>query len=161
MHLGFPGSSDGKESACNVGDPCSIWVGKIPWRRKWQPTPVFLPRKSHGQRSLAGYGPRGCKQSGTTERLTLSKLHLPLQGLNQLLLQLLTFSHLLKEVQGGEQTWDTLCSGQKNKTKQKKTWQERSSNRYSQEPILWAQLLHLLIARQAMKRFLVMSAPRD
>jgi len=32
-------------------------VGKIPWRRKWQPTPVFLPRKSHGQRNLAGYSP--------------------------------------------------------------------------------------------------------
>ena len=32
----------------------SSWVGKIPWRRKWQPTPVFLPGKSHGQRSLAG-----------------------------------------------------------------------------------------------------------
>ena len=31
------------------------WVGKIPWSRKWQPTPVFLPGKSHGQRSLAGY----------------------------------------------------------------------------------------------------------
>ena len=35
------------------------WVGKIPWRRKWQPTPVFLPGESHGQRSLAGYGPWG------------------------------------------------------------------------------------------------------
>ena len=34
-------------------------VGKIPWRRKWQPTPVFLPGKSHGQRSLAGYSPWG------------------------------------------------------------------------------------------------------
>ena len=33
------------------------WVGKIPWRRKWQPTQVFLPRESHGQRSLAGYSP--------------------------------------------------------------------------------------------------------
>ena len=35
------------------------WVGKIPWRRKWQPTPVFLPGESHGQRSLAGYSPWG------------------------------------------------------------------------------------------------------
>ena len=33
------------------------WVGKVPWRRAWQPTPVFLPGESHGQRSLAGYGP--------------------------------------------------------------------------------------------------------
>ena len=36
------------------------WVGKIPWRRKGQPTPVFLPEKSHGQRNLAGYSPKGC-----------------------------------------------------------------------------------------------------
>ena len=35
------------------------WVGKIPWRRKWQPTPVFLPGESHGLRSLVGYSPRG------------------------------------------------------------------------------------------------------
>ena len=45
------------------------WVGKISWRRKWQPTPVFLPGKSHGWRNLVGYGPWGCKQSETTERL--------------------------------------------------------------------------------------------
>ena len=43
------------------------WVRMIPWRRKWQPTPVFLPGESHGQRSLAGYSPRGCKQSDKTE----------------------------------------------------------------------------------------------
>ena len=35
----------------------SLWIGKIPWRRKWQPTPVFLPEESHGERSLAGYSP--------------------------------------------------------------------------------------------------------
>ena len=38
------------------------WVGKIPWRRKWQPTPVFLPEKSHGQKSLTSYSPRGHKR---------------------------------------------------------------------------------------------------
>ena len=38
-----------------------------PWRRKWQPTPVFLPRKSHGQRSLAGYSPEGPKEWDMTE----------------------------------------------------------------------------------------------
>ena len=43
------------------------WVKKILWRRKWQPTPVFLPGKSHGQRSLAGYSPWGHKESDTTE----------------------------------------------------------------------------------------------
>ena len=48
------------------------WVGKIPWKRKWQPTPVFLPGESHEQRNLAGYGLLGCKESDTTERLKLS-----------------------------------------------------------------------------------------
>ena len=42
------------------------WVGKMPWRRKWPPTPVFLPGKSHGQRSLAGYSPWVCNESDTT-----------------------------------------------------------------------------------------------
>ena len=44
----------------------------MPWRRKWQPTPVFLPGESHGQRTLAGYSPWGHRESDTTERLTLS-----------------------------------------------------------------------------------------
>ena len=48
------------------------WVGTIPWRRKWQSSPVFLLEKSHGQRNLVGYSPWGPKESGTTERLTLS-----------------------------------------------------------------------------------------
>ena len=43
------------------------WVGKIPWRRKWQPTPVFLPGESHGWRSLVGYSPWGPKESDTNE----------------------------------------------------------------------------------------------
>ena len=50
------------------------WVGKIPWRRKWQPTPVFLPGKSHGQRSLVGYSPRSRKESDTTEQLHFTSL---------------------------------------------------------------------------------------
>ena len=48
-----------------------FWVGKIPWRRKWQPTPVFLPGKFHGQRSLAGYSSWGCKESDMTEHACL------------------------------------------------------------------------------------------
>ena len=47
------------------------WIGKIPWRRKWQPSPVLLPGKSHGQRSLVGYSPWGHKESDTTEQLHL------------------------------------------------------------------------------------------
>ena len=70
--LGFPGDSDGKESACNAGDPGSIpGSGKIPWRREWLLTPIFLPGEFHGQRSLAGYSPWCCKESDTTKRLQL------------------------------------------------------------------------------------------
>ena len=47
----------------------SPWVGKISWRKEWLPTPVLLPGESHGQRSLAGYIPWGCKESNMTERL--------------------------------------------------------------------------------------------
>ena len=53
------------------------WVGKIPWRRKWQPTPVFLPGESHGQRSLEGYSPQGHKESDTTEWLHFTSLPFP------------------------------------------------------------------------------------
>ena len=45
------------------------WVGKISWKRKWQPTPVFLPRKPNGWRSLVGYSPWGRKESNMTEWL--------------------------------------------------------------------------------------------
>ena len=48
------------------------WVWKMPWRRQWQPTPVFLPGEFHGERSLVGYSSWGCKESDTTEQLTLS-----------------------------------------------------------------------------------------
>ena len=53
------------------------WVRKVLWRRKWQSTPVFLPGESHGQRSLVGYSPWGCKESGTTEWLSLSTNNSP------------------------------------------------------------------------------------
>ena len=60
--MGFPPSSVGKESACNAGDlGFNSWVGKIPWRRKWQPTPVFLSGESYGQRSLTDYSSWGRK----------------------------------------------------------------------------------------------------
>ena len=53
--LGFPGGSDGKESACDAGDANSIpGLERFPWRKEWQPTPVFLPGEFHGQRILAG-----------------------------------------------------------------------------------------------------------
>ena len=54
-----------KNMPANAGDRHRFdpWVWKIPWRRKWQPTPVLLPGKSHGQRSLVGYSPWGRKES--------------------------------------------------------------------------------------------------
>ena len=61
----------GKESACQCRrcKRCGFdfWVGKIPWRKKWQPTPVFLPGKFHGQRNLVGYSPWGRKELGMIE----------------------------------------------------------------------------------------------
>ena len=50
------------------------WVGKIPWRRKWQPTPALLPRKFRGLRSLVGYSPWGHQESDTNERLYFTSL---------------------------------------------------------------------------------------
>ena len=73
-HLkGFPGGSDGKASDCNAGDlKFDPWVGKVPWRRKWQPTPVFLPGKSQGQRTLVGCSSWGRKESDTTSYFTFT-----------------------------------------------------------------------------------------
>ena len=57
--------TSGKEATCDTGDIMrhgfDPWAGKIPWRKTWQPTPLFLSGKSHGQRSLAGYSPWGRK----------------------------------------------------------------------------------------------------
>ena len=69
-HYGLPGWFSGQESSCQCRrrKRCSFspWVGKIPWHTKWQPAPVFLPGKFHGQRNLAGYHPRGHRESATT-----------------------------------------------------------------------------------------------
>ena len=70
---GFPGDTIGKEPAgqCRRNKRCRFnpWVGKIHWRRAWQPTPVFLPGESHGQRSLEGYSPWGHKESDKMSNL--------------------------------------------------------------------------------------------
>ena len=52
-----------------------IWVRKIPWRRAWQPTPVFLPGDFHGQRSLGGYSPQDLKELNTTEETQHACMH--------------------------------------------------------------------------------------
>ena len=78
--MGLPGVS-GKESACRFRS-CRFrpWVRKIPWRKKSQPTPVFLPEKLHRQGSLAVYSSRGDKESDTTEHSTSQMdLHLELE----------------------------------------------------------------------------------
>ena len=66
LDMGFPGGANGKEPACQCRrrkrsrfDP---WVGKIPWRRAWQPTPVISAGESQAQKSLVGYSPWGCKE---------------------------------------------------------------------------------------------------
>ena len=90
--LVIPRSCSGKESAYQCkrckGLGFDPWVGNIPWSRKWQPTPVFLPGKFHGQRSLVGYSPWNHKESHTTEHHTCIyyilviqwlRIHLPMQ----------------------------------------------------------------------------------
>ena len=65
--MGFPSGSSGKESTCQCRrHRLALRVMKIPWKRKRQPTPVFLPGKSQGQRRLAGYSPWGCEELDTT-----------------------------------------------------------------------------------------------
>ena len=64
--MGFPGGSDSKKICLQGRRPrFSPWVGKIPWRRKWQPTPVFVPEEFLGWRRLAGW--RAHKESDTME----------------------------------------------------------------------------------------------
>ena len=72
IFVDFPGGSDSKASAYNAGDLDSTPGSRILWRRKWQPTPVFLPGATHGRRSLVGYSPWGLKESDTTEQLHYS-----------------------------------------------------------------------------------------
>ena len=62
-----------KDPPASAGDMrCEFhpWVANLPWRRAWQPTPVFLPEESHGQKSLVSPSPWGCKELDMTERLT-------------------------------------------------------------------------------------------
>ena len=74
--VGFQGGTSGKVSPCQCRrrkrrkfDPRA---GKIPWSRKWRPTPVFLPRKFHGQKSLVGYSPWACKELDMMEQPSIN-----------------------------------------------------------------------------------------
>ena len=93
--IAMAGGSDSKSICLRCGrsrfDP---WVRNIPWRGKWQPTPVLLPGKAHGQRSLVGYSPWGHKESDTTKRLRFHFLFLRSPGSRHM---------------GSSQTWDGAC----------------------------------------------------
>ena len=72
----FPGGLAVKNPPASAGDATfDPWVGEIPWRRKWPPTPVFLPGKSYGERSRASYSPRGCKRVGHSLATEQQKQH--------------------------------------------------------------------------------------
>ena len=76
----LPRWSSGKESTCQCRrcKRCRFdsWVQKIPWSRKWQLTPIFLPEKFHGQRSPVGYSPWGRKESDMTEHRTIARVYI-------------------------------------------------------------------------------------
>ena len=65
LYIGFPGGASGKAPACQCRRHkkrgFDSWIREIPWRGAWQPTLEFLPGESHGQRSLEGYSPQGCR----------------------------------------------------------------------------------------------------
>ena len=75
-HSHIPGGTSSKESICQCRRHKKLeldsWVRNIPWERERQPTPIYLPGKSHGQRSLVGYSLWACKELDMTKRLTLS-----------------------------------------------------------------------------------------
>ena len=76
----FLGHASGKELTCQCRrhkrHGFSPWFGKIPWRRAWQPTPVFLPGESHGRRSLVGNIPQGGKELDMTEETQHASMHI-------------------------------------------------------------------------------------
>ena len=78
---GFPGGANDKESACQCRrcKRCGFdsWVRKIPWKREWLPTPVFLPKESHGPRSLVSYNPQGRRVGHDQSNLAHTSYLLP------------------------------------------------------------------------------------
>ena len=107
IYLGFPGSSDGKVSAYNAGDPGSIpGSGRSPEGK--QPTPGLLPGKSHGLSSLVGYSPWGRKESDTTERLHFTSMTLEEGKFQKCLEASLPGSRI-------SQTWITLGTWEKHR----------------------------------------------
>ena len=96
-NTGLPWWISGKEFSCQCRrlrfDP---WSRKIPWRRKWQPSPVFFPGKSNGWRSLVVYNPWGCKGLNVTQRLNNNKNKQPVQSQkNNILRYVLLMNHFM------------------------------------------------------------------
>ena len=90
------------------------WVGKIPWRREWQLTSLFMPGKFHGQRSLVGYSPWGHKEVDMTERLTLSTFNNVSNNANySFVIFLSSFFFFFEE---SYQIWRLICNPNKCKT---------------------------------------------
>ena len=106
---GLPRRLSGKESTyhCRRHRSCEFypWVRKIPWKRKWQPSPVFLPGESHGQRSLVSCSPWGPKELATTEHAchnsTTKKKH---YYLTCCVPPTVRHSHISEKVKSGEKT---------------------------------------------------------
>ena len=73
-HMAFQGRASGKEPACQFRrlkrNALNPWVGNIPWRRAWQPTPIFLPGECYGQKRLVGYSPWGSQDQTLLKRLS-------------------------------------------------------------------------------------------
>ena len=108
--LGFPGGSSGKESTCWCRRCRRLrlypWTRKIPWSRKWQPAPVFLPGRFRGQRSLTGYSPWGHKESDVTEQLsTQAHTHTHTSFVTNDILDLRT-----RSLMGEGSSWSSVCN---------------------------------------------------
>ena len=88
---GCPSGSAAKNSPAVQEMQVQSLVGKIPWKRTWQPTTVFLLRKSHGQRSQAGYGPWGYRELDTHKRASLSLFFFFFLGLEQKTIAMIPF----------------------------------------------------------------------
>jgi len=107
----FPGGLDSKVSCLQCRRPgFDPWVGKILWRRKWQPTPVLLPGKSHGQRNVVGYRPQGRKELDMTERLHFLSLSLVMRTLEAKRFQWFSWSTADPRP---ELLWWSLCNKSK------------------------------------------------
>ena len=114
--MGFPGCARGKESAANAGDAGDTDLipgsGRFPWRRAWQPPPVFLPGESQGQKSLAGFSPWDCRvrqvRSDRAHTCMYSRVHMsitispfipPLPSLASLVVQMVKHLPATRETQ--------------------------------------------------------------